>query len=82
MEPTRQAAPAPYRRLAQRLDLDPSRVAMVAVHAWDVHGAHRAGLVTGWAARLEGEPSLLFDPPDVSGPDLVAVALGLLALPG
>lgn len=75
-------APDPYRRLAEVLGLDPSAVAMVAVHAWDIHGAHRAGFVTGWAARLEGRYPTVFDPPDVSGPDLVAVAEGLLSLPG
>ena len=75
-------APHPYRRLAEVLGLDPRRVAMVAVHAWDVHGAGQAGFVTGWAARLEGHYPAVFDPPDVSGPDLVAVAGGLLTLPG
>lgn len=29
-------------------------VALVAVHSWDVHGARRAGLTTGWCSRIEG----------------------------
>lgn len=74
-------APHPYRRLVQTLGRDPSEVAMVAVHAWDIHGARRAGLVTGWASRREGRYPAVFDPPDVSGLDLVAVAEGLVALP-
>ena len=74
-------APEPYLHAAHALDLPASRVALVAVHAWDVHGARRAGLVTGWASRLEGSFADIFDQPDVSGPDLVSVADALLALP-
>jgi 2-haloacid dehalogenase len=53
----------------------------VAVHAWDCHGAKRAGLTTGWASRLEGGYGGLFAPADVTGADLAEVADGLLALP-
>jgi 2-haloacid dehalogenase len=74
-------APEPYRYAANSLGLAPNALALVAVHGWDVHGAHQAGLVTGWASRLEGHFPETFDPPDVSGPDLVAVVDGLLALP-
>lgn len=73
--------PAPYRYVADRLGLDRDRVAMVAVHAWDLHGARRAGLVTGWAARLERAWADVFAAPDVTGRDLVDVVDGLLALP-
>jgi 2-haloacid dehalogenase len=73
-------APAPYRHAAAMLSAEPARTAMVAVHGWDVHGARRAGLVTGWAARLEVSFPPVFDPPDVTGPDLVSVAEGLLGL--
>lgn len=73
--------PAPYRYVADRLGLGRDRIAMVAVHAWDLHGAHRAGLVTGWAARLEQTWAETFAPPDVAGWDLVDVVDELLALP-
>lgn len=74
-------APEPYRFAADTLGLPPERLALVAVHSWDVHGAARVGLVTGWASRLEGDFPAVFEPPDVSGPDLVTVAGGLLELP-
>ncbi len=74
-------APAPYRHAAAVMGVEPRRLALVAVHGWDVHGAHRAGLVTGWAARLEGTFPATFDPPDVTGADLVEVVDGLLGLP-
>lgn len=72
---------APYLYVAEQLGLDRDRIAMVAVHAWDLHGARRAGLVTGWAARLEHEWANVFTPPDVMAADLVGVVHGLLALP-
>ena len=55
-------------------------VAFVAAHWWDVAGAKRAGLRTGWVARRD-----LFLPdsvpePDVRGRDLAEVAGGLARL--
>lgn len=72
---------APYRYAADRLALERDRVAMVAVHAWDVHGARQAGLVTGWASRLEGNWAPVFAPADIVGTDLIDVVDGLLRLP-
>ncbi|MCA1692437.1 MAG: HAD-IA family hydrolase [Actinobacteria bacterium] len=73
-------APGAYRHAARVVGIDPSRLALVAVHSWDVHGARRAGLMTGWASRLEGRLPEVFDPPHVSGRDLVEVADALMAL--
>ena len=74
-------APDPYRYAAAELGLPPGRVALVAAHAWDCHGARRAGLRTGWVSRLAGRPSPVFEPADVSGDDLLAVVEALLARP-
>lgn len=59
-------APAPYLHLARQLNLAPAAIALVAVHAWDIHGAARSGLVTGWCSRLEGHHVATFAEPDVS----------------
>ena len=59
----------------------PSDLALVAVHGWDVHGAQRAGLTGGWAARAEQHRAPALDEPHVSGIDLVDVVHELLALP-
>lgn len=56
-------------------------VAMVAMHAWDLHGARGAGMLTGWAARLEGRWAPVFTAPDVVGDDLVQVVERLVSLP-
>jgi 2-haloacid dehalogenase len=74
-------APRIYHHAAQACQVPPDRVALVAAHSWDTHGAHQAGLVTGWVSRLEHRYPTIFTPPDISGPDLVAVIDGLLDLP-
>jgi 2-haloacid dehalogenase len=75
-------APQIYRHAAKVCQVDPQQIALVAVHGWDTHGAHEAGLVTGWVSRLEGRLSPIFARPDVTGADLVEVVEALLALPG
>ena len=73
-------APQVYRHAAQALGCEVDRTALVAVHAWDCHGAKKVGALAGWCSRLEGEPGDVFLPADVRGEDLVEVAGGLLAL--
>jgi 2-haloacid dehalogenase len=70
-----------YQHALDRIGQPPQRVALVAVHAFDCHGARAAGLTTGWASRLEQHYGEVFDPADVTGEDLAAVATALLALP-
>ena len=72
--------PEIYRFAAKRLDTPIDRLALVAVHAWDCHGAKRAGALSGWCARLEREPGDVFQAADVSGSSLVEVADKLLTL--
>jgi 2-haloacid dehalogenase len=72
---------AVYRHAASVLGVSPAEVALVAAHAWDCHGASRAGLVSGWVSRLEREYSPIFARPDVTGLDLTQVARRLLELP-
>jgi 2-haloacid dehalogenase len=72
--------PEIYRFAAERMDTPIERMALVAVHAWDCHGAKRAGALAGWCARLEHEPGDVFLPADVTGESLVEVADKLLKL--
>lgn len=44
-------APEPYLMAAERLGVKPGEVRLVAAHAWDIAGAHAAGLKTGFVAR-------------------------------
>jgi 2-haloacid dehalogenase len=75
-------AALPYEHCALRCEVVPERLAMVAVHSWDIHGARSAGLITGYASRLEGAPAGLFERADVSAADLVEVVEQLLHPPG
>jgi 2-haloacid dehalogenase len=72
--------PEVYWHVVRLLGVEAPRVALVTAHAWDVHGAHRAGLATAWVDRGESRIDT-FDPPDVSGKDLEEVCTRLLALP-
>lgn len=74
-------APQIYLHAADLCAVRPDQMALVAAHEWDVHGARHAGLTTAWVSRLEGRRSEVFDPADVSGPDLVSAVTALLALP-
>ena len=69
-----------YRYAAEVMDVPAERMALVAAHDWDCHGAKRAGLTTGWVSRKSGGFGAPFAPPDVVGDDLTEVASKLLAL--
>jgi 2-haloacid dehalogenase len=55
-------------------------VALVAAHSWDIDGASRAGLRTGFLTRIDARPSPVFRPADVTGATLSEVVAGLLDL--
>jgi 2-haloacid dehalogenase len=70
--------PEPYHHAADHLGVPRDRLALIAVHGWDVHGAKRAGLLAGWCSRLEGALLPQYERPDVTGDTLVEVVDGLL----
>jgi 2-haloacid dehalogenase len=74
-------SPAPYELAAERTGVPTDHMALVAVHSWDIHGAGRAGMVTGWCSRLEGSPTAAFNRATVSGQSLEEVVAALAALP-
>lgn len=71
---------AVYDHALSRIGRPADDVALVAVHAFDCHGAHAAGLTTGWAGRLEAHYAEIFTRADVIGDDLVDVTRQLTAL--
>ena len=70
-----------YEWACRQVDAPPERVALVAAHSWDVHGAVRAGLLGGLATRLEGAVPDTVALPHVSAERLDVVIDRLLALP-
>ncbi len=77
-------SPAPYALAVTAAGVPAERVALVAVHSWDLHGAHQAGLTTGWCPRLEGQQTPVFATADVVADTLdgVITALAALSAPG
>ncbi len=72
--------PRPYRLAVDRTGAEADEVALVAAHWWDVAGAKRAGLRTGWVARRDLVLPASVPEPDVCGRDLTEVAEGIAAL--
>ncbi len=69
-----------YLHAAAVLGVAPAELALVATHAWDVHGAKCAGLLTGFVARGQSFPATMATP-DIVGQSLVDVALGIASMP-
>lgn len=74
-------ARAVYLQGATAAGVETSQLALVAAHAWDVQGAHQAGLTTGWLPRTERRFPSLMQKPDVKGGTLLEVVQRLLELP-
>lgn len=72
--------PMVYEHALARIGRSATEVALVAVHAFDCHGAKKVGLTTGWANRLEGHYGEIYIPADVTGTTVDEVARGLLTL--
>ncbi|HEX2944021.1 MAG TPA: haloacid dehalogenase type II [Rhodopila sp.] len=69
-----------YRHAAAVAGIAPAELALMAVHAWDVHGAKCAGLTTGFVARGQPFPNFMAAP-DISAESLVEAVNGLIRLP-
>ena len=72
----------PYAFAAATQDVSLERMAMVSAHPWDILGARKSGLVTGWCNRAGATFPAPFGKPDVTGVNLVDVVEKLFALRG
>jgi 2-haloacid dehalogenase len=70
-----------YLHAARAIGVEPARLALVAAHAWDVHGAKQAGLLGAWVKRQDKIYHAAMQPPDVQGSSMTAVADALIGLP-
>jgi 2-haloacid dehalogenase len=66
--------PRPYRMALEQTGASGGEVCFVSTHWWDVAGAKRAGLRTGWVARRERSLLDTVPAPDYTGRDLAEVA--------
>ncbi len=69
--------PEVYLHCAAKMGVDPARLALVAAHGWDIQGARRAGLITGYVAR-DGKPyPAVMEAPDAQADSLDGVVAAL-----
>lgn len=71
-----------YLHAADVAGVSPGQLALVAAHAWDIHGASQAGLMTGWVSRLEKRFDPSMNPPDVDADTLDETCRNQLDLGG
>jgi 2-haloacid dehalogenase len=71
--------PAPAAYAARACSVPAGQMLLVAVHPWDIHGAHEAGLGTGWISRGPASYPGYFAAPDLRAPDLSALARQILS---
>ncbi len=67
-------APAAYAHAARACSVGIEQMLLVAVHPWDIHGAHQAGMRTGWISRQPAPYPDYFSAPDLQAADLGALA--------
>src|SRR3954451_17443482 len=70
--------PRVYRHGAERAGAPPDEICLVAAHGWDLMGASRIGMTTGWVAREKDAPLETLPAFDVTG-DTLAELAALLA---
>lgn len=68
-----------YLHCAETVGVEPQRLALVAAHAWDIHGGRRAGLITAYVGRSGQAFPATMARPDIVGSTLIEVADRLLA---
>jgi 2-haloacid dehalogenase len=67
-------APAAYAHAARACSVSMEQTLLIAVHPWDIHGAHQAGMRTGWIARQQTPYPDYFAAPDLQAQGLAALA--------
>jgi 2-haloacid dehalogenase len=69
-----------YTNAARDLGVKVGEMRMIAAHAWDVHGAVRAGCAAAFVERLGVLWNPLLERPDIVGPDLEVIARRVIEL--
>ena len=67
-------APGAYAYAAQQCGVEPIDMMLVAVHPWDIDGAHRAGLGTAWINRFGAIYPGYFTPPTIEATSVLHLA--------
>jgi 2-haloacid dehalogenase len=70
-------AEAAYSLASSATGFAPDELLLAAVHPWDIHGAHHAGMHTAWINRDNETYPTYFTPPDLSAPSIIELANAL-----
>ncbi len=79
--PAWKPAASAYRYALEGCEVAAADAMLVAVHPWDIHGAHEAGLRTAWVNRTGNPYPSTMHRPDLEADSLTELAL-LLGSPG
>ncbi len=79
--PAWKPAGSSYAYALGELGIEPAQAVLVAVHPWDIHGAHEAGLMTAWIDRAGSPYPACFAPSDLTVAGLQELATRLGELP-
>lgn len=71
-----------YLHCAQRCGVEPGAMLLVAAHAWDVHGANKAGLRTAFLRRQGQAFAQVMQKPELDADDLPHLVRQILHLQG
>jgi 2-haloacid dehalogenase len=74
-------APQAYAHAADRCAVEVGELVLIAVHPWDIDGAARAGLRTGWLSRDGAPYPPCFREPEATGRTLSELVASLTATP-
>lgn len=72
--PAWKPAASAYHHAVQTCRVPAAQAMLVAVHPWDIHGAHQAGLRTAWINRTGGPYPATMHPADLEAASLTALA--------
>jgi len=79
--PAWKPAASAYRYAVETCQVPAASAMLVAVHPWDIHGAHQAGLRTAWINRRGGRYPRTMHPADLEATSLTDLAR-ILTTPG
>ncbi|MEB8329111.1 haloacid dehalogenase type II [Flavobacteriaceae bacterium KMM 6897] len=70
--------PATYTHVVKEMKASPIYSMLIAAHGWDIAGAQRAGLMTGFVSRPGKFPYPLAEVADISGSNVLSIAKTLV----
>lgn len=69
---------ATYTHVVKEMKASPIYSMLIAAHGWDIMGAQRAGLMTGFVSRPGKYPYPLAEEADISGSNILSIAKALV----